>query len=444
LVRKYRRDCGNPSPWRSLTLETTRIKSCQIVEVGSSETKDFRVVHNVTEENIPPRPRTGGYFNLEALLLQKKGTFFNQNNRDRDYYDDSENIGESMKYKNFGLTCTVDVYRDGWMRQCRKPAVGTVNSAVKPIEVCEEHAKDFEKKGVKVHYYDIIDDKVGEKKSMKYKNINPIREDSFIEPEDITFEDDSFINDIFPDEGLDNQTGQQTQFDYAMPPQENKEEIDIDGLLGEEPTQPSVWEAKKRRSFGMKSIKVKELIETCVERKLTKPQIMEVLQYHGFLKEGAYDSEEYDVGSIMDYEGGEQEDNDTVAMFQKMIDNGSVWRLQGSYGRQAMELIKSGQCILGPEGFHDYWGNYIPSRFEVKPGTKGSVEYQKKMLGENSINSKIPLHEKIYIVYDERGEEVVDPKTGESLYIRANNHNEAEKKAKAKYGPRASVCYTEI
>ena len=43
---------------------------------------------------------------------------------------------------------------------------------------------------------------------------------------------------------------------------------------------------------------------------------------------------------------------------------------------------------------------------------------------------------KSYIVYDETGREVA--------MIKAASHNSAEKKAQKKYGPKASVAYTEI
>lgn len=43
---------------------------------------------------------------------------------------------------------------------------------------------------------------------------------------------------------------------------------------------------------------------------------------------------------------------------------------------------------------------------------------------------------KTYLVYDENGEE--------RGYIRAGSHNSAEKKAKARYGEKASVAYTEV
>jgi hypothetical protein len=82
------------------------------------------------------------------------------------------------------------------------------------------------------------------------------------------------------------------------------------------------------------------------------------------------------VNSVIDYEDGQQSHDDTIAMFQSMINSGMAWKLQGSYGREAMSLIESGQCILGEVGHNDYYGNYVPSRFEVKAGTKGSVEYQ--------------------------------------------------------------------
>ena len=60
---------------------------------------------------------------------------------------------------------------------------------------------------------------------------------------------------------------------------------------------------------------------------------------------------------------------------QGLIDSGQAWLLEGSVGRQCMAAIEDGTAILGPTGHRDYWGNYVPGRDEVKPGTKGSVEY---------------------------------------------------------------------
>lgn len=66
---------------------------------------------------------------------------------------------------------------------------------------------------------------------------------------------------------------------------------------------------------------------------------------------------------------------------QSLINSGMAWTLEGSVGRHAMACIDAGIAILGPEGVRDYWGNYVPSRFEVKRGTKGSVQYANRMQG---------------------------------------------------------------
>jgi hypothetical protein len=64
-----------------------------------------------------------------------------------------------------------------------------------------------------------------------------------------------------------------------------------------------------------------------------------------------------------------------ASRLQSLIDSGTAWKLEGSVGRAAMAAIDAGLCILGPTGNRDYWGNYIPSRYEVRAGTKGSVDY---------------------------------------------------------------------
>ena len=51
------------------------------------------------------------------------------------------------------------------------------------------------------------------------------------------------------------------------------------------------------------------------------------------------------VGFIMAYEGGTLEsEEELVAGFQHLIDTGTVWGLQGSYGRMAALLIEQGTC----------------------------------------------------------------------------------------------------
>ena len=57
---------------------------------------------------------------------------------------------------------------------------------------------------------------------------------------------------------------------------------------------------------------------------------------------------------------------------QKMINDGSAWMMEGSYGRLAMDCIKQGKCILPTKSHYDYWGNKVPSRYEVKKKSIGS------------------------------------------------------------------------
>lgn len=79
-----------------------------------------------------------------------------------------------------------------------------------------------------------------------------------------------------------------------------------------------------------------------------------------------------DVNNI---ESGDAVDEyELYASIQRAI-NGGLWSMQGSYGRAMMQAISDGWCLLGTESFNDYYGNRIPSRTEVKEGTKGSPEF---------------------------------------------------------------------
>ena len=53
------------------------------------------------------------------------------------------------------------------------------------------------------------------------------------------------------------------------------------------------------------------------------------------------------TGQIIAYEEGELDEDETISLFQSLIDNGVVWQLQGHYGRTATDLINAGICTIG-------------------------------------------------------------------------------------------------
>lgn len=58
------------------------------------------------------------------------------------------------------------------------------------------------------------------------------------------------------------------------------------------------------------------------------------------------------IGQIIDYEDGTLSEEDTIALFQELVDTGQAWTLQGHYGRTAMALIDAG-LVTPPGGAAD-------------------------------------------------------------------------------------------
>lgn len=50
------------------------------------------------------------------------------------------------------------------------------------------------------------------------------------------------------------------------------------------------------------------------------------------------------IDTLIAYEQGDLDDDQTIDFFQELINTGVCWSLQGSYGRTARALIDAGYC----------------------------------------------------------------------------------------------------
>jgi hypothetical protein len=72
-----------------------------------------------------------------------------------------------------------------------------------------------------------------------------------------------------------------------------------------------------------------------------------------------------------------------ILSIQRRINDGSIWLFEGSAGREAMALLEAGYCMLPKHATRDYWGNYLPARDELKPGTKGTWQNVERRMGRS-------------------------------------------------------------
>jgi len=89
----------------------------------------------------------------------------------------------------------------------------------------------------------------------------------------------------------------------------------------------------------------------------------------------------FGLKEVATIENGADSEEEYFVSLQVAINSLSAWSMQGSMGRAMMGAIDSGHCMLAVMPTRDYWGSRIPSRAEVKPGTKGSYEYVAERMG---------------------------------------------------------------
>lgn len=83
-----------------------------------------------------------------------------------------------------------------------------------------------------------------------------------------------------------------------------------------------------------------------------------------------------DMSAIWDEDATEEE---VLDAYQHLVNTGQAWKLEGHVGRVAMHLLELRAIALGETAHHDYYGNRVPSRFEVEAGTKGHAEYAREV-----------------------------------------------------------------
>ena len=69
------------------------------------------------------------------------------------------------------------------------------------------------------------------------------------------------------------------------------------------------------------------------------------------------------IEQMMAFENGELDEEQTVALFQQLVDSGMAWQLQGSYGRTAHNLIQKGLVRLPGRPLTDTLHQYRPTGY---------------------------------------------------------------------------------
>jgi len=71
-----------------------------------------------------------------------------------------------------------------------------------------------------------------------------------------------------------------------------------------------------------------------------------------------YDVNAYDVvDNIINYENGSLTLPETLVLFKYLLNTGKINALQGSYQRQAKQLLDTKLIVIGPDGYEVDWAH---------------------------------------------------------------------------------------
>jgi hypothetical protein len=87
------------------------------------------------------------------------------------------------------------------------------------------------------------------------------------------------------------------------------------------------------------------------------------------------------VDDIIAWEEGRLSREQERRFFQRMVNTGEVWRLQGMYGRRAQELLNAGEIDYPKKATYDAYGNKIPTQSDIAKqfGKYESAKKRRKM-----------------------------------------------------------------
>ena len=89
-----------------------------------------------------------------------------------------------------------------------------------------------------------------------------------------------------------------------------------------------------------------------------------------------------------------------VAKTQNQVNDGSVWKWEGSVGRAAMGFLETGVVMLPKEATFDYYGNRLSPRQELKAGTKGTFQNCREFW-EKVRNGDMDVLDYLYETFDQ-------------------------------------------